>query len=322
MLTRRALLAGAGGFAAGAIAGTAEAKPPLGRGPKPKPRNHVKTFSDGVGLREYSIIVGPPGGGAPDFPDATNTGVPAGTNLTAYTGPSTITTNNTTVDSKLITDCIVIDADDVTFTKCKFQSNGCFWNLLNDSGAGLRLRIEDCEFDAQDNLGADACINVSDCTMLRCNLHGAPDVMKFNGSNSLIQDCYLHDPIIGGEDPHGDGMQTLGATNVTIRHNTIIMTDLDATSCIIMGEDGIDLRNITIENNLVGGANVCIYGGYEDGVSDPDFVSNIQVINNWVTTQVVSTGSGSGIIFTACDPPIVTLSGNRWYDGPNAGNLI
>lgn len=59
-LSRRALLAGATGLAAGAVAGTAEAKPPPVRGPKKPPRTHVKSFSDGVGLRDYLITVGPP----------------------------------------------------------------------------------------------------------------------------------------------------------------------------------------------------------------------------------------------------------------------
>ena len=36
-------------------------------------------------------------------PDATNTGVPAGTTLTNYTGPTTITTNGTVIDGKIIT---------------------------------------------------------------------------------------------------------------------------------------------------------------------------------------------------------------------------
>lgn len=38
----------------------------------------------------------------PAFPDAACTGVPAGTTLTTYTGPCTITTPNTVIDSKLV----------------------------------------------------------------------------------------------------------------------------------------------------------------------------------------------------------------------------
>jgi hypothetical protein len=57
VVSRRTLLAGAGGLAAGAVAGTAEAKPR-----KKPPRTHVKAFSDGVGMRDYSLVVGPPPG--------------------------------------------------------------------------------------------------------------------------------------------------------------------------------------------------------------------------------------------------------------------
>ncbi|RVG79790.1 right-handed parallel beta-helix repeat-containing protein, partial [Sinorhizobium meliloti] len=39
---------------------------------------------------------------ASTFPNATDTGVPAGTTLTEYTGPMTITENGTVIDGMII----------------------------------------------------------------------------------------------------------------------------------------------------------------------------------------------------------------------------
>lgn len=69
-MDRRTLLGGLAGLAGAAVVGgTAVAVPPTNkpsRGPKPKPtptptppRTYVKAFTDEVGMREYSIIVGP-----------------------------------------------------------------------------------------------------------------------------------------------------------------------------------------------------------------------------------------------------------------------
>ena len=249
-----------------------------------------------------------------EWPNASNTGVPAGTSLTAYSGPATINTDNTVIDSKLITDCLVIGADNVTITKSKFESNGCSWQLLNDWNSGATgLLVEDCEFDALGNTTGDACININNAIIRRCNIHGTYDCVKF-GNDLLFEDNYVHDPLIFGPDPHADGMQTLNANTTTIRHNTIIMP-IDATSCIINGPAD-ELVNLTIENNLFAGANWVLYGGSPGTPT----ITNVQIINNWVSTQIVSTGGGSGV-FTDVEPPIV-ISGNRWFDGPNAGQLI
>src|SRR4029078_10725842 len=55
------------------------------------------------------ITTPPPSGG---YPDAANTGAPAGTTLTPYSGPSTISTANTVIDGKSM-GCISVTAPGV-----------------------------------------------------------------------------------------------------------------------------------------------------------------------------------------------------------------
>lgn len=63
-------------------------------------------------------------GGSDNFggcwPGNQNTGVPSGTNLTAYTGSRTITTNNTVTDAKIITCDLTIQAANIKITNSKF----------------------------------------------------------------------------------------------------------------------------------------------------------------------------------------------------------
>ena len=315
-LSRRGALTLSAGLAAGLLVpGTATAKPPPGKGKPPRIRTaNISDKALGVDVRTINITVGPPGEAG--FPDETNTGVPAGTSLTAYSGPSNITTNGTTVDSKTITSCITINATNVTFTKCLFQSGGCFWNVLSENeDAGLQLI--DCEVDGLDNTSADSCVSGSGYSLLRCNIHGTPDGIKA-GWNCVIQDRYIHDLALPEVDPHADGIQSLGTGSLTISHNTII-GEVGWTSCIILSTGSApQMENISITNNLFAGGAYCVYGGYQSGVDDPAKTNNISITNNWFSTQVFSTGGAFGPL-ASVDAPEVVHTGNKWYDGPNAG---
>jgi hypothetical protein len=55
----------------------------------------------------------------PKYPDATCTGVPAGTTLTNYIGSTTITTAGTVIDSKIINSCVVVNAPGVVIKNSK-----------------------------------------------------------------------------------------------------------------------------------------------------------------------------------------------------------
>ena len=63
----------------------------------------------------------PPTGGG--FPDASNTGVPAGTTLTAYSGPSTISKPGTVISGKTI-GCVRVSAPGVVIRNSKISCAG------------------------------------------------------------------------------------------------------------------------------------------------------------------------------------------------------
>jgi hypothetical protein len=83
------------------------------------------------------------------FPNASNTGI-AGVglteeDLTTYTGPYTITTDDTVVDKKLLSGQINIQADNVTIKRCKNTSGGS-WYGLNANYGYTGTIVEDCTF--------------------------------------------------------------------------------------------------------------------------------------------------------------------------------
>lgn len=255
--------------------------------------------------------------GSSDYPNATNTGVPSGTILTNYTGPSTITTAGTVIDSKIITYGLDIQANNVTIRNCLIQVDDAFFVILSDNG-NTGFLIEDCEIDGGDNTSGDSAVGGYNYTIRRCNIHSLVDGLKV-GTNTIVQDCYIHD-LSMFQDSHNDGIQCLGTTSLQILHNTIIVED-GATSAIILSTGSAsDMRNILIDDNLMGGGAFTVYGGYQAGVDQLSKVSNIQITNNVFTTQIFPNSGAFGPLTSRSSP--VVVSGNTWYDGPNAGQTI
>lgn len=251
-----------------------------------------------------------------EFPGATTTGVPAGVNLQAYTGPARITTEGTVIDGALITEPLVITAGahNVTIRNSVVRAQS-FFLVLNDEGA-TNLRIIDSELDGLGFADNDSAVAGRNYTLTRVNIHGTSDGVKL-GSNVTIQESYIHDlAIFPGS--HNDGIQSLGSDNVVIRRNTVIVPQ-GATSAIMLStESASSMRDIKIDNNLLGGGTYTVYGGYQHGVDDLSRVSGIVISNNRITTSVSARGGDSGP-FTSVDSPAVTLNGNVWYDGLQAG---
>ncbi|HOZ57559.1 MAG TPA: hypothetical protein PKY70_05180 [Nakamurella multipartita] len=247
------------------------------------------------------------------WPGAGTTGVPAGTALTAYTGPSIITESSTTIAGKRITSCLEIKARNVVIRNSLIQSN-CFFNVLSeDSSANLQLI--DVEIDGGNNLSGDSAVGGSGYSCLRCNIHGTVDGFKA-GTNVTIRDSYIHDLAIGN-DSHNDGVQSLGTTSLNIIHNRIVLKD-GATAAIILSTGSADqMKNILIQDNLLGGGAYTVYGGYEAGRDVLSRVSNIQILQNRFTTEIFPRSGAYGPL-TSTDSPVVT-SGNVWHDGAKAG---
>ena len=216
------------------------------------------------------------------YPDATNTGVPSGTTLTA-SGAIDVTIDGTIIENLDITGRIQVDANNVTVRNCRITS-GDYYPILNN---GLNLLVQDTEVIGT-STNVTSCIAFTNYTAQRCNLHGSADGLKAD-SNVLIEDCYIHD-LATDSTTHNDGTQSTGGTDVTIRHNTYQLGGVSGiNSCLEVGNEGGTNTNWLIENNLFDG------GGWTiNASSDPSQNPNCQILNNRFTRRYAYGVGGVG----------------------------
>lgn len=275
--------------------------------------------------------------GSPDpwggcFPNASNTGIPAGTTLTNYTGTCNITTPNTTITGKTISNCytLSINANNVTIRNSKFIGS----NLDVQSGS---LTLEDSEGD----LGSDPNgqgITGGPMTAARLNFYGGHRQMWCD--HCTVTDSYFHGQNIS-QDPtaHASAMRT--ENNTTYRHNTVAC-DIPSTpqggGCSAPQTGYPDfgpIHNNTLDSNLyvaAQDAGVCAYGGWNVGKpynNDPLNATNIHFTDNVMQRGIVPNASskaltdkdrytcgfyGPVLSFNSARSGFV-FTGNMWDDG-------
>lgn len=212
------------------------------------------------------------------FPDATNSGVPVGTTLTPYTGPSTITTAGTVINGKLITTQLTINANNVviensellnpssntTIASCQSVDCAAIVYLNAASGGGVYNSYisgngYNCSIGVEARGGQQVVGN---------NISGCGDAVR---EASLMQGNYLHDFWLDGrvngacvDTPHNDGYQTLGISGATIEDNTIInptdgsnsddcqigSASAGIDSCVYFGDQSQASKNDLVQGNL------------------------------------------------------------------------
>jgi hypothetical protein len=194
--------------------------------------------------------------------------VPAGTRLTAYAGPSTISTPNTVIDGKAI-GCIQVRAPGVVIRNSRISCSEAYALASFDgSYGGTPLLVEDTEIDCQNTPGT--AISEANVNARRVDIHGCENGVNIS-QNVSIEDSYIHD-LYNSAESHSDGIQfatghivdgqiVAGAVNVTIRHNTIYGIGLDGsfgTSAIIDHSFAVN-TNVLIEHNLLAGGAYALY---------------------------------------------------------------
>lgn len=181
----------------------------------------------------------------PRFPDASNTGVPEGTALAAYTGPVNIP-NGTVIEGRRITKT-VFPGMDVIFRKCHFQVPAPF--AIDSNGQNKRLTVEDCTFVGPGYSMPNNAAIAGSGTFLRNNISKYSNGMTLNTGKSVIKGNFIHTPESGGSDPHYDGIEVYGGqTDLVVEGNTILCTD---TSGVYLSDNYGAIPNARIVNNYI-----------------------------------------------------------------------
>lgn len=233
-------------------------------------------------------------------PGPSNTGVPAGVTLTAYTGPSNITTPGTTIDSKDISTNLTINASNVTIKNCKIHGTLASGVIGIDNGNGYNLILTDCEIY---NFWTG--LVYGGWTGIRLNMHDLSyDGIKMS-SGATLRDSWIHDPQFE-EGAHWDAIQIQdGVTNVTIQHNVIDVGTIGSDALFFAPDLGPSTNGpVLIDGNWFNGGNYTI--SILDGNNGVYFVQNITVTNNrWGRTSN----------YGPCNRNVpITQSGNVWDD--------
>jgi hypothetical protein len=282
-----------------------------------------------VGTKLY-IPMGPdPWGGC--FPGPGNTGVPAGTQLTNYTGACIITTANTVIDKKLVNCDLDIRAQGIVITNT--QVNG-------------RVYLDDTRCSTASFTISDSTLHVTDIgtrALMYCSYVATRVDLSGGGSmaecrHCTIKDSYLHTPL---EDPTGK------AHNSTVRigefanitHNTLWCNVRSIQSTDGSGEssgcsanqtgyshDGIPPYNSTVSRNFYAAIpdGYCAYGGSTGGpganqVHDVKLIQNIyqrgNMANDWKPTGAYICGYYGPVTSLDLSLPGNEFTGNTWDNG-------
>lgn len=276
------------------------------------------------------------------YPDDTNTGVPSGTSLTAYSGPNPITADGTTITAKTFTSCpLDIEAINVTITNSFFNCSGQNAIYIDDqgmyvetsSGANYALTLTDSEIKCGTTATGVGKTGVQEAYahLVRVKITHCENGTSVN-QRLLVEDSYIHDFASNGGGAHSDGGEApcahwqggggpgclgganpgyhRGSRNITWTHNTVFgMSALDTafeTSALIFNHGGNPDVNVLVQLNLfAGGANTlyCV----QDGVAG----TNFQVLNNHFTTRFKAS---VGDFAPSVDCSDETLSGNVYHE--------
>lgn len=211
----------------------------------------------------------------PGFPDATNTGPPAGLKLKP-SGPLVIITPGTVVQALDISGDVVIKASNVTLLNSKVRSGGFYVVRIEKGLTGVI--VQNCEID---NQGAGGTGITGQGKFIANNIHGAADGINVWGDDTVIQDNYIHG-MAGPPSAHFDSIQADGAfKNLTIEHNTVI-NEHGQTSAIMLDNYWGPIDNVKIRNNLLIGGGYTVYiNESAQGTSGPAGpVTNVSFTDN------------------------------------------
>lgn len=263
------------------------------------------------------------------WPDESNTGVPAGTTLTTYSGPCTITAADTVIDAKTVNCDLVVRAANVTVKNSKV--NGVI-DTGSDASTGYSITLQDSELDATPGVTATATgIGEVNLTIVRSEVVGG------NRSANCFVNCTITDSYFHGQDTdpgtgdwHESGVR-MGA-NGTIRHNTIwceapYVPPNGGCSADLTGYgDFGPVENNLIENNLFkasASSGFCVYGGSSGGKPYSNATNNIRFVDNVFEAGPNNLCGAYGPV-TDFDPskPGNEWTNNTWLGGPNDGQPV
>jgi hypothetical protein len=217
------------------------------------------------------------------WPNATNTGVPAGTKLTVHDGNLVVNEANAVISGLEIRGTVTINAPGVVIKNSKIVggSTAGSLGLINNFESKASFTIVDSEIYAATPSIKWNGIFGSNFTAERVNVHGVVDSVKVLGSNVTIRDSWLHgnthyasgDAYQNGGATHDDSIQIQAGTNLLFEGNRIE----DATNAgiqITQDTSRTTLGSITLRDNYLQGGSCTVNIAKTPAVVKPTLTGN------------------------------------------------
>lgn len=246
---------------------------------------------------------------AGSWPGPGNTGVPAATALTKYTGPCTITKDGTTLTKVDATGCgmLEIKARNVTITTSRVP-------IINATADGMSVAISDSDVTAGEWSGG--AVWGQNITATRLNVTGGQHSVHCAG-NCTVVDSWLHDQYNpAGQAYHNNAFISNGGSTMVVRHNTLACTPSNnstgggCTADLSLFGDFAPISDVIVDGNLFvannNGISYCLHAGYNASKKYGTNPTGIKITNNvfqsgpnglcgvWgPVTSFLSTGAGN-----------------------------
>jgi Ca2+-binding RTX toxin-like protein len=208
----------------------------------------------------------------PGSPRTINAGLPSGTNLTAYSGPETVTTDGTVIDGKIIDGSLRVTAANVVIQNCKITFDS--WWGINAADA-TNITIKDCTFVGPGTSGDSMTAIMGSGTFLRNDISQVENGITLQDGSSVVEGNFIHDLADGGS-PHYDGIELHGGqSGVLIEGNTVLGR---GTSDIFIKNDFGPISNVTVKGNFLAGDPG--YNIYVDARASGGSISGVSITGN------------------------------------------
>lgn len=208
-----------------------------------------------------------PAGGC--WPGPNNTGVPAGTTLTAVNHDMTVSTAGAVIDRMDIHGCVTVNAPGVRITRSRIHGS-CAGDVVGHfvpahdgnpyPANAAPLTITDSEISCDNGPGNG--VGDTNIVLTRVNIWGCENGGDVDGHFTVI-DSYIHN-LWANSVSHTDGFQITEVGHaITFTHDSIDPLT-DATSAIISSPAS---RDVLVQSNLLGGGAYSLYCAQGVGTS-------------------------------------------------------
>ena len=232
-------------------------------------RSSGSTVASSSGSSKYIAFEG-------THPGAPDTGVPDGVKLVAGRG-GVISSPSTSIDGRLISEPLVIEAPGVVIRNTRIVGAGSDVGITVRRGGSVTISDSDIS-------GFETGIVGDEWTAVRLDINGMTGDGVKVGSNVTLADSWIHDLRPAGG-AHADGVQMqAGVSNLTIRHNTIVVAGAANAALFLAPDLGPSSEGpVLVEGNLLGGGNYTLY--CVDGANGRYTVGNITIRDNVFTND-------------------------------------